>query len=370
MKIQARVAAFLLAAGATSAAAVETPFYEVPYIGFNAAGLTPDTARNADVVGGGYHLYGGWPLKGYGNSAIEVRILDYQMRRKIDKNDNFQTSLHADWVYDFGSSVTGAAGFFRGTKFFVNAGLSVTREDSYGDPGTYLGFDAGGGLLVPLGFKGWAVRLDARAQFENNGDLCTADKVAKQYCTEEKSLLTDYQFGVGLQVPLTIFFDKPVEVAHEEECPIAVVDPASGRRDCGAKGLDADGDGTPDTADKCPSTAAGFKVDAEGCVLAQSFDFAAPVLFAGTSATLTPEGKRQLAEIARMAGSEPKTAVTVQVIAGGSGSAGFNAMLADQRNGAVRQALLDGGLKPEQLSDDAIASQGKGLNVIQLMVRP
>ena len=351
-------------------AAVETPFYEVPYIGANAGGMSPDSVRNASVVGGGYHLFGGWPLKGYGNSAIEVRLLDYQMQRKIDNKGNYQTSLYADWVYDFGSSIQGAAGFFRGTKFFVNAGLGVMREDSYGNPGYYLGVDAGGGLLVPLGFKGWAVRIDGRAQLENNGDLCNAYNVSQKYCTKETSLLLDYVFGVGLQIPLTIFFDKAVEVAHEEECPIAVVDPATGRRDCGAKGSDGDGDGTPDLADQCPSTAAGFRVDAQGCALGQAFDLSAAQIFAGNSATLTPDGKGQLVDIARMIAAQANAVAVIGAQNGASGSAAFNLVLGEQRIAAVRQGLLDDGVKPEQLADDAAEAEGHGKLVLKLTVRP
>lgn len=370
MTPRTRFCAFLLALAPLVASAVETPFYEVPYFGGNAGGLTPDSARNASVVGGGYHVFGGWPLKDYGNSAIEVRLLDYQMRRKFDGKGNYQTSLYGDWVYDFGSSIQGAAGFFRGTKFFVNAGLGIIREDSYGNPGTYFGVDAGGGLLVPLGFKGWALRLDGRAQLEQNSDLCNADHVAKGFCTKEKSQLLDYAFGVGLQIPLTIFFDKPKDVVREDECPIAVVDPSTGRRDCGAKGADGDGDGIADTADQCVSTAAGFKVDAQGCAIAQAWDLAAATLFDGKGARLLPEGKRALAEIARMAAGQPRTVVSVQAQGGGAGSEAYNLMLGEQRVAAVRQALLDGGLKAEQLVDDAAAAEQRGQIVLKLLVQP
>lgn len=365
-----RLCAAALALWSLAATAVEPPFYEVPYLGANVGGMTPDSVRNSSVVGGGYHVFGGWPLKGYGHSAIELRLLDYQMRRKVDKGPNYQTSLYADWVYDFGSSVQDASGFFRGTKFFLNAGLGLTREDSYGNPGVYFGADAGGGLLVPLGFKGWAVRIDGRAQFENNGDLCTSKNVAQDFCSKETSHLIDYIFGVGLQIPLTIFFDKPREVAQVEDCPIAVVDPATGRRDCGAKGADGDGDGVADTEDKCPNTTAGFRVDAQGCARAQGYDLAAATLFAGTSATLTPDGKRDLADIGRMLAGQANAVATVTSQAGTSGSAAFNMMLNDQRVAAVRQALLEDGVKPEQIADDAATAEGHGKLVLQLTVRP
>lgn len=365
-----RICAAALALWSLAATAVETPFYEVPYLGANAGGMTPDSVRNSSVVGGGYHVFGGWPLRDHPQSSIELRLLDYQMRRKVDSKANFQTSLFADYVYDFGSSIHGAAGFFRGTKFFLNAGLGLTREDSYGNPGVYFGADAGGGLLVPLGFKGWAVRIDGRAQFENNGDLCTSQNVAKDFCSKETNHLIDYIFGVGLQIPLTIFFDKPREVAQVEDCPIAVVDPATGRRDCGAKGADGDGDGVADTEDKCPSTTAGFRVDAQGCARAQGYDLSAANLFSGNSATLSASGRRDLADIGRMLAAQANAVVTVAAQSGPDGSAAFNMLLNDQRIAAVRQALLDDGVKPEQLADDAATAEGRGKLVLQLTVRP
>jgi len=369
MSLPARLCAAVLALSPLAATAVETPFYEVPYVGGSLAGMSPDGVRNADVAGGGYHAFGGWPLRNHPQSSVELRLLDYQMKRKVDGKANFQTSLYADYVYDFGSSIQGAAGFFRGTKFFVNAGLGFVSEDNYGNKGSYVGVDVGGGLLVPLGFKGWAARIDGRAQLENNGDLCDSAAVSSGKCKKEASYLLDYVFGIGLQIPLTIFFDKPVEVAQQEECPIAVVDPTTGRRDCGAKGADSDGDGAPDLGDKCPSTAAGFRVDAEGCALAQTYDLAATQVFAGNSATLTPEGKGQLVDIGRMIAAQPNAVAVVGAQAGASGSAAFNLVLGEQRVAAVRQGLLDDGVKPEQLADDATEAEGRGKLVLKLEVR-
>jgi OOP family OmpA-OmpF porin len=370
MSLPARFCAALLALSPLAAAAVETPFYEVPYLGGSLAGMSPDSVRNASVAGGGYHAFGGWPLRDHPQGSVELRLLDYQMKRKKDGKPNFQTSLFADYVYDFGSSIQGAAGFFRGTKFFVNAGLGAMREDSYGNPGTYLGLDAGGGLLVPLGFKGWAVRLDGRAQLEKNSSLCNSANVSSGKCTKEASYLLDYVFSAGLQIPLTIFFDKPVALSQQEECPIAVVDPSTGRRDCGAKGVDSDGDGAPDSADRCPSTAAGFRVDADGCALAQEFDLSAPQVFAGSSATLTPEGKGQLVDIGRMIAAQANAVAVIDAQGGTSGSAAFNMMLSEQRMAAVRQGLLDDGVKPEQIADDVTEATGRGKLVLRLVVRP
>jgi len=243
------------------AAAVQTPQYDVPYLGGAASVLNPDAARASDAVSGGLAFFGGWPLDA--NTTIELRLIDQEMRRNVDNEPNYQTSLFADYVHDFGTSVRGEGGFFSGTKLFVLAGLGIVREDSYGDPGTYGAAAAGAGALIPLGFRGWAIRAEGRAQIEMNDELCTGSGTAPGYCTDEASYLVDTMIQAGLQIPLTIFFTKPKQVAPAEDCPIAVVDPnAPPRQDCVA---DSDRDGVPDESDQCPGSQPGTQVDISGC---------------------------------------------------------------------------------------------------------
>ena len=244
-----------------SAPAVQTPQYDVPYLGAAASVLSPDKVRASDAVGGGYAIVGGWPLAS-GQTAIEVRLIDQEMRRQRGKEANFQTSLFVDYVYDFGTSVRGEGGFFSGTKFFALAGLGVIQEDAFGEEGTYGGVAVGAGALIPLGFRGWAIRLDGRAQGEVNGDLCDNNAVTNGFCESEASYLLDYMVAAGLQIPLTMFFKPPPPVEPAEDCPIAVVDPATGRSDCAS---DSDHDGVSDEADQCPGTQSGMRVDAAGC---------------------------------------------------------------------------------------------------------
>lgn len=255
------LAVALLACGAP-ALAVQAPQYDVPYVGASLSFLKPDSVRNADAIGGGYAAFAGWPLEG-GNAAVEVRLIDQGMRRKIDKEENYQTALFVDYVRDFGTTVRGEGGFFSGTKAFISGGGGFVREDSYGDPGTYFGVGAGAGLLIPLGFKGWAIRVDGRVHGEWNKDLCNAANAAAGFCTGEKEILVDYMLQAGLQFPLTFMFQRPKPVAAAEDCPIAVVDPdGGGRRDCVA---DSDRDGVDDAADQCPGTQPGTAVGKTGC---------------------------------------------------------------------------------------------------------
>lgn len=242
------------------AAAVEAPHYEVPYLGGGASILNPDAARASDAVSGGLTLFGGWPLDA--NSAIELRLIDQEMRRNIDNEPNYQSSLFVDYVYDFGTKVR-SGGFLAGTKLFVLAGLGLVQEDAFGNEGNHVGAAVGGGALVPLGFYGLALRLDGRAQAEQNDELCDAAAVQAGFCEKETDLFIDYFFSASVQVPLTIFFEKPKPVDAAEDCPVAVVGvDAPPRADCVA---DSDRDMVPDEADQCPGTPPGTAVNAQGC---------------------------------------------------------------------------------------------------------
>jgi OmpA-OmpF porin, OOP family len=259
--IRLRALAVAALAWCAPLAAVQTPQYDVPYLGAATSVLSPDRVRNSDAVSGGFALRGGWPLAA--GTAVELRFSDHEMRRKLDNSSNYQTSLFVDYVRDFGTTARGEGGFLRGTKFFVLGGVGLVREDSYGDQGDYVGLAAGAGALIPLGFRGWAIRLDGRAQAQINGDLCNDANTAAGRCTRQADYLLDYMFEAGLQIPLTMFFARPPPVAPAEECPVAVVDPdAPPRADCVA---DSDRDGVPDESDQCPGTPPGSPVGAAGC---------------------------------------------------------------------------------------------------------
>ena len=244
--------------------AVTTPQYPVPYLGGGASTLSPDSVRKSDAVGGGYQVFLGFPVQWLteGQEAFEIRLLDHQMRR-VDGKDNFQTGLSADYVYDLGSSVQ-EVGFFSGTKLFALAGLTFVQEDNFGVKQNVYGLSGGLGLLIPLGFKGWGIRLDGRVQAENNSKTCDSTAVSAGLCESEASNLIDYFFSAGLQIPLTMFFDKPKPLPPpKEDCPVSVVDPDSPESDkCAA---DGDRDGVPDGDDQCPGTAVGQPVDERGC---------------------------------------------------------------------------------------------------------
>lgn len=363
---------FIVAAGVLGplpAAAVNTEGYQIPYFGVAAQFLLTDSRRNSDD-GLGAQLTFGVPLAS-GNQAIEVRFHDSGYERPLDGNDNYQTGLLVNYVHDFGS-FTGL-----GLKPFASAGAGFVEEDVFANKHLHLSLDVGGGVIVPIPFKGWAVRVDAHAQMQANDETCQGAP-----CTRRASSLVDYMVNVGLQVPMSWFYDRPVAVsAAVEDCPLAVVDPASGRRDCSpdsdGDGVadradacagtprgeavnpqgcsrsqlnnDLDGDGVANDVDECPNTQTGLKVDRRGCVVQQKTALRG-VSFLSNSDRLTGEGKLTLDGVAATLMGQPDLHTEIAGHTDSMGSEAYNQVLSQRRADAVRKYLLSKGVDAGRLT--------------------
>ena len=364
MRRQLWGAAILAAGFASQAGAVNTENYRIPYFGLAYDHMITDSSREAGA-GQGVQLTFGVPLES-GTSAIEVRFFDAAITDRFpDDKKDFQTGLMVDYVRDFGP-VFGAAGI----KPFVTAGVGFLQEDVLADKHMHLGANLGAGLLVPIGWKGWAVRLDARVQPQSNSES-----------VPDESSLVDYVFNLGLQIPMTLFFDRPVAVAPQPECPIAVVDPETGRKDCAAdsdsdgvddsidqcpgtpagtevdrKGCpkakvstDDDGDGVENDDDKCPGTQKGLKVNDEGCVVAQKTSLKG-VTFQPNAAKLTAEGKGTLDGVAETLKGQEDLKVEIAGHTDSVGSEAYNTLLSQQRADSVRTYLTGKGIDAKRMT--------------------
>lgn len=363
----AAVAGLAVAAWTTQAGAVHADGYEVPYFGLDAGFLATDSARDADA-GLGFQLRLGVPMQS-ATSAVELRFFDAGYDR-ADGKQNFQTGLLVDYVRDFGP-LGDPRTFFGGLKPFASAGAGFIQEDVNGGKHLHLGAALGGGIIAPIGWNGWAVRLDARAQPQVNDESVAGE-----------DYLLDYVVNLGLQLPMTWFYDRPAPAMPEAaDCPLAVVDPDTGRRDCvtdsdgdgvhdvadecpaTAEGTavdprgcasarvvtDSDQDGVPDADDDCPGTQAGLKVDDDGCVVAQKTAVQG-VSFELNSATLTAEGRATLDGIAETLRSQDDLKAEIAGHTDSIGSESFNTMLSQQRADAVRAYLIEKGIDGARLT--------------------
>lgn len=361
-------------AWASTAGAVNTDGYEIPYAGASFVYELPDSARDSDDgVGGQLHF--GLPLGKYGyqNWALEATLHRLKRDRDIDGKSDYQTGLTFDWVYDFGEQSIGNFGGYR-FKPFALAGVGVVQNDVRGSKHEHFAFDFGGGVLLPLGWKGLAARVEARAlgQFDSKS---TRDDI-----------LIDYRVTAGLQLPLFFLYpDHAPDTGKAAECELAVVDPLTGRGDCavdsdrdgvpddrdscpgtatgvpvdaqgcplvGSSGVsrpgDEDGDGVADANDRCPETRAGLAVDAHGCVVAQALPLSG-VQFDNNTAILTDNARRQLDEVAATLQNQGNVHVQIIGHTDDVGSESYNLMLSQERAQSVRQYLIARGVESERL---------------------
>lgn len=141
---------------------------------------------------------------------------------------------------------------------------------------------------------------------------------------------------------------------------------------CWAQGQrDSDGDGVPDDRDKCPNTARGVQVDAQGCPLSvaaavvEEVPVAAPVaqprqetivvndlLFAFDSAELQPRDRQSLDEvISRLRRERSDVRLTVVGHTDSVGADAYNQRLSMQRARAVADYLVANGISRQMIGD-------------------
>lgn len=116
---------------------------------------------------------------------------------------------------------------------------------------------------------------------------------------------------------------------------------------------DSDGDGIPDNQDLCANTPRGATVNASGCVdklVVQN------LVFASNTADLQPESRAQLSEIvAKIKGNPAIQGMTITGYTDSMGAADYNQYLSEQRAQAVRSYFIEQGI-----DGNMIHAVGKG----------
>lgn len=346
------------------ASAVNTEGHDVPYLFGGALFELGDSKRDSDEGLGGQVGFG-MPLASREGEALELTLKLLSRDRDIGGTDD-QRSIFGHWVRDIGGDWIG------GVRPFVLAGAGAVQEDVLGDDHIHFGVNGGIGALLPLGFRGWALRAEAVAQAQLN------DK-----SVPDEDYLLDFQLKLGVQIPLGGGGSSTATAAEEappaQECDTRVVDPVTGRADCiadadgdgvadsvdtcpstpsgvavDAKGctisgvVDSDGDGVVDPADACPGSTTGLVVDATGCLVEQTVTLRA-VQFQTASALLTNDARIALDEVARTLKNQKNLNVEIGGHTDDVGNDGFNLQLSQQRAESVRQHLIGKGVAAERL---------------------
>jgi OOP family OmpA-OmpF porin len=256
--------------------------------------------------------------------------------------------------------------FARSSRFspYLLGGIGMQRNsykngnsysDSTGAPSADENVTAslGGGLMWDLarsadGSRTVQLRPEVRVLYDMKGGNNLVDTIAQ----------IGISFGWGPAI---------VEPVVEAPPPPPPPPPAK----CG----DEDNDGVCDTADKCPGTAAGVKVDSVGCPLEQTLK----LLFDFDSAELRPESITELERLVKFMGDVPFAKALVEGHTDSKGSDEYNQKLSDRRAKSVFDYLTSRGVDPARLSSighgelkpiaDNATDEGRQLNRRVMLIR-
>ncbi|HEX4909401.1 MAG TPA: OmpA family protein [Permianibacter sp.] len=195
------------------------------------------------------------------------------------------------------------------------------------------------GIMFGLGLKTYFTeRLSLRLEVNNT-----------RY---EETHEHDSQFWVGLSY---LFGGGSAAPAMEDEEPAPVAEPTPAPQPAPAPAApkDSDGDGVLDTADQCPNTAAGRKVDEKGCekVLREKVSIKLNVLFETARTDIKPESATEIKRVADFMTDYPTTKVVIEGHTDSIGSNELNKSLSERRAKAVADALVrDYGIDASRVS--------------------
>ena len=233
---------------------------------------------------------------------------------------------------------------------FLFAGVGGVRE--FGD--AVFAAEIGGGTLVNL-TRTVDLRLGVSGQSVWNGHV-RADK--DQYMDYRASLGIQTAFGAApapTPPPPPADSDGDGVPDSDDRCP---AQPAATPDGCpkplapAAPPRDTDGDGIDDAQDECPGTLEGLKVEASGCVAAESAQKVVlkGVTFLPNSAELTPEAKTVLDEAYDALAGQANLNVELGGHTDSMGDEKFNESLSQRRAESVRKYLSGKGIDAGRLT--------------------
>ena len=118
--------------------------------------------------------------------------------------------------------------------------------------------------------------------------------------------------------------------------------------DAGGCPLDSDNDGVPDYLDQCPGTPAGLKVDARGCEIEELV--LTGVNFETNSAKLTPESFAVLDKVVAVLRLRPNATTEIHGYTDSRGPDAYNLKLSERRAAAVVEYMVEHGIAGPHLS--------------------
>lgn len=293
------------------------------YIGIQGIYLDPDKDRGFGLAdtnhGGGIDLLYGWQSKKNWGYELHGSYETIETGKQL-RTDFYNYALGADLFYAFGDRTH--------ITPFVLVGGGATYNDIYPNGADDDGFDGfvNGGVGIVSGpiTKVGQIRLRADVRY-------VYDFFADKY--------GDIRYSLGIEIPL--FKEQAVQVAAADTQPKVVEVPT---------GLtDSDGDGVVDSADKCPDTPAGSRVDGDGCPFDKVVNLKG-VTFEFNKTRLRPDAQTILDWAVGILKKYPDMNVEVAGHTDSVGSDSYNQKLSEGRAQAVMQYFVEQGIPQTQLT--------------------
>ena len=210
---------------------------------------------------------------------------------------------------------------------FLKAGLGAT---TFNEDDTELNASVGAGFDWKLNDHGTAIRTDAAWRYLNT-DSPFPSPLGKDP--------TEWVVGAGVIMP----FGNAPEV--DQHCTKKMVAPAPAPTPAPAIDGDSDGDGVLDSADKCPNTPAGTKVDEYGCPVPETV----VIYFAFDSSTLNSAAKGALDRVAANLTNRNFVVAIANGHADSTGTEEYNMGLSERRASSVANYLASKGVEAGQV---------------------
>lgn len=349
MKTKPLLALALVAASASALAADDRP-----YFGLQGSYVLPDQDRQtADGLGGTLLL--GLPLNRY--LATELNLFGSQAGRDAGPGSNEQWGAGVDLALH---------PFQRSSRFspFLLAGGGALYEDRPNNSRGYAFLNAGGGLLYSLSDRA-ALRLDAK-RYRIDDDEAAAGN-AHQWDTRINAGV-QIAFGGDTPPPVIVAPPPPPPPADSDgdgvpdsrdRCPNTPLGSVVDANGCPPPPpppapKDSDRDGVLDPVDACPGTPYGMKVDASGCAIKTAKVVLRDINFEFDSARLTADAKQSLSKVAEGLRGQPSMELLIEGHTDSVGADAYNLKLSKLRANAARDYLISEGVSPSRLSAEGL----------------
>lgn len=293
------------------------------YIGIQGFYLDPDKDRGFGLAdtkhGGGVDVLFGHQGENHFGYELHGSAETIETGKQL-RTDFYNYALGADLFYAFGDRTH--------LTPFILVGGGGTYNDIYpngSDNDGFSGFVNGGvGLVTGPITKTGQIRLRADVRY-------VYDFFADKY--------GDIRYSLGIEIPL--FEEQKVEVAAAA-AETKVVEVPTGL-------TDTDGDGVVDSADKCPDTPAGSRVDGDGCPFDKVINLKG-VTFEFNKTRLRPDAQTILDWAVGVLKKYPDMKVEVAGHTDSVGSDSYNLKLSDGRAQSVMKYFVDHGVSADQLT--------------------